>query len=380
MALLILCDKWYYGTFWCDTKLRGIYDEAARRRIPVKLFTDETSFEEAAAKLGADSSVILLFDGIGYYKRILPMLSRLQIHPIFSLTEQGFRLPAGCSQVAGDVDSATGRMVEYLHSHGKRRIAMVGVIPGSAASLNKEEMLRRNVAKEDLRVFQVQDPKNNLEPCFTDFYAEREHFDAVMCINDHQAICLIEFLKARGAYDPGQFIISHGDTIMARLYDRGITTISTSFYNCGKTTVETHVNRLKYGWSATRTLIPCAITFRGTTDPLSPSWVAGDSTAKPSLGVFTGRLAKLERMLTQCDLVDLKLLYGLLVGYSYDKMGEACFFSGDAAKYRVRKMRLVLGTADRESMAALIGTYVTPENLLRTIEDLGGKGGKVFLQ
>lgn len=381
MALLVLCDKRYYGTFWCDTKLRGIYDEAARRRIPIKLFTDESAFEEAAAKLGPDSSVILLFDGIYYYKKLLPLLARLTVHPIFSLTEQDFRLPAGCSQVAGDVDSATKQMVEYLHACGKRKIALVGVIRGSAASRNKEEMLRRNTEEDDLQVFYVEDPKNNLEPCFTRFFAEREKFDAVMCINDHQAICLTEFLKARGAYDPQQFIISHGDTIMAQLYGRGITTISTSFYNCGKATVETHINRLKYGWSATRTLIPCAITFRGSTDPLSksepPSPIPEDP---PKLGVFTASLARLELMLTACDLTDLKLLYGLLAGYSYEKMGGTCFLSPDAAKYRLRKMRSVLRCADREKMTALVSTYVTPENLLHTIEALSGKGGKVFLQ
>ena len=64
MALLILCDPRYRNNNWCETKLRGIYDEAARRRIAVKLYTDLDAFVNAAAKLGSDSSVIILFNSI----------------------------------------------------------------------------------------------------------------------------------------------------------------------------------------------------------------------------------------------------------------------------------------------------------------------------
>lgn len=383
MALLVLCDPRYYGCFWCDTKLRGIYDEAARRRIPIKLYTDMTAFEEAAAKLGSDSSVIVLFDNIRYLDSAIQVFSRLSVHPILSVTEQDFRLPCGYSQVAGDVDMATKKMMEYLHTCGKRRIALVGTNRISAASRNKEEMLRRNVPPEELRVFYVENSKNDLEPCFAEFYAERDQFDAVMCINDHQAICLMEYLKARGAYDPSMFIISHGDTIMARLYGNGITTIGTSFYACGRATVETHVNRLKYNWSAVRTLINCNFTFRGSTDihavPLAKETPVQAAAAVP-LGVFTVGLGRLERMLTECDLVNLKLIYGLLSDYSYEKTGELCFLSADAAKYRARKIRKALGCASRAATAKMIGTYINKENLWHTIEDLEGIGGKVFLQ
>ena len=231
MAFLFLCAPRYRNNNWCETKLRGIYDEAARRRIQVKLYTDLDSFITVAAKLGSDSSVIILFNSFKYLEEVSKKLAPLQIHPILSVTESDITFSRAFSQVCGDVDSATKELVEFLHSNNKRRIALVGTSENSAAGRNKEQMLLRNVSRDECTIFY---DKGSLLDSFRDFLSSREKFDAVVCTNDYQAIALIEFMQSQGVYDPSMYIISHGDTVIARMYGDGISTISTSFYACGK--------------------------------------------------------------------------------------------------------------------------------------------------
>lgn len=373
MALLILCDPMYRNNSWCDTKLRGIYDETARRRISVKLYTDLSTFESAAAKLGSDSSVILLFNSMQYLAKAGKVLKDMAIHPILSVTESEISFPRVFSQVCGDVDSATKALVEYLRANGKRRIALIGSSEQSAAGRNKEEMLRRHVSAEEYGVFS---DLNGLLSCFEEFFPLRDQFDAAICINDHQAIALIEFLQSRGAYDPSFYIVSHGDTVLARLYGDGISTVSTGFYACGKAMVEAHVHRIKYNWSTVMIRVPCEFKARGSTSGrgVYPS----DHT--PHMHANQGAIGRLERVLADCDLADLKVMYGLLMGYSYEHMGELCFLSAGAIKYRALQMRNALGCKTRAEVIDLIGRYIKKEKLLHAIEQAEGNGGKVFME
>lgn len=370
MALLILCDPRYRNNSWCETKLRGIYDEAARRRLSVKLYTDLTAFLSVASKLGADSSVIILFNSILYLETVSEALAPLAIHPILSVTESDIAFSRAFSQVCGDVDSATKELTEYLHTCGKRRIALLGTSENSAAGRNKEHTLSRHVPTEEFTVFR---DRGSLLQSFAEFMAERDRFDAVICTNDHQAIALIEFLQAHGAYDPSLYIVSHGDTVLSRLYGDGITTVSTGFYACGRAMVEAHLQRNKCNWSTVMVRVPCEMQVRGSTSgkavfpPVSTVPVHANQVA----------LSRLESVLSDCDLVDVKLMYGLLSGYSYEYMGELCFLSAGAVKYRVQRMRQALGCETRADAAALIGRYIPAEKLLAAIE-AAGEGGKVF--
>ena len=371
MALLILCDPRYRNNNWCETKLRGIYDGATRRRMPVKLYTDVHAFVSVAAKLGSDSSVIILFNSMRYLQEVSELLAPLEIHPILSVTESDIVFSRAFSQVCGDVDSATVELLDFLHAHGKRRIALLGTSDISASGRNKVEMLRRHVPAEEYTVFE---DRGQLWRSFADFYPQRGNFDAAICTNDHQAIALIEFLQSHGGYDPNFYIVSHGDTILARLYGDGVSTISTGFYACGKAMVEAHIHRLKYNWSTVMIRVHCDFRARGTTDGKG----VYPPVEAPPPHANQGALSRLECVLAACDIANLKLIYGLLSGYSYEHIGELCFLSAGAVKYRVQQMREALGCKTREEAIALLARYLSKETLLREIENAEGIGGKVF--
>lgn len=361
VALLILCDPNYRNNAWCDTKLKGIYDEAARRRISIKMYTDLNAFENDAAKLGKDSSVIVLFNSMKYLSEAAKRLEDMEIHPILSVTESDISFPRSFSQVCGDNDSATKAVVDYLKSKGKKKIALIGASKYSAASLNKIEMLRRHVSPEDYEIFyQTEKITDSIEP----FFEKKDQFDAAICIDDNQGIFLIEYLLAKGAYDPEFYIVSFGGTIISRLYKIGLSTVSTGFYACGKAMVEAHINREKYGWSSMIIRVNCEFKVRESANGKT----SGDITASlPS--VSTPQISRLERMLFSCDLTDFKIIYGLICGYSYEHMCDLCFLSHGAVKYRVRQIRLSLGYQSREETATLLQNYISKDKLLGYIQE-----------
>lgn len=374
MALFVLCDPRYKKTFWCDEKLRGIRDVVARRRKKLQIFTDVYALETVAAKLDEDSSVIVLFDSIPYIQGIASVLARLPIHIILTGTMGNLRLPFQYSCISPDMDYCGRTIADYLQSCGKKRIAQLAISTSSWSDVGRADAIARYVSAENYRVFYVD---KSMEDTYAAFLRERANFDAVLCATDYVAISLIEYLKAHDAYDPSLFLITYGDTVLARLYGIGITSFTVDYHACGASAAKLHYDRARYGWTTVTALLRNKMIIRDSTanapyipsNPL-PLPLDADAPIKPvRFQLITYHIGQLGRMLATCELADLRLLYCMLQGYSYEKMSEACFLSVEAVKYRLRKFRDALGFNDRTETTDFIRAYVQPKKLLALIEE-----------
>ncbi len=384
MALFILCDPKYRHGVWCDAKLRGIMDEAARRRIQPEVFTDITDVKNAIENSSGEASVILLFDSMDWLKNTVDELCDSRTHIILSANYIDILLPVVYSLVGTDVDGAMREMIDYLHSCGKKRIAMVGVNPDSSNDTGRATMFKRYLSDDKCRVFYSGE---NMLECFDEFLKVQEEYDAAVCTNDLIAICLIEHLKTVPRGVEKLFVLSHTDTVMARLYGDGITSITTNFYNCGRLLVETYFNRIKYGLVASKNLLPTTLKVRGSTDNI-PYYMSNEI-PKPIVKeelpfstkttLPTGDIGRLERMLAASDLVNLKLIYCLLCGYNYDKMSEFCFISSETARYRVRKIKAALQVQKKSDVAEIVRKYIKKESLLAIISELEEKNNPILV-
>lgn len=374
MALFVLCDPNYRKTFWCDEKLRGVRDVVARRRKKLQVFTDVEALEAAAAKLDEDSSVIVLFDYIPYIQRIAPVLARLPIHIILTGTAGNIRLPFQYSCISPDMDHCGRTIVDYLYAHGKKRIAQIAISQSSWSDIGRADAIARYVPQENYRVFYIE---KGMAENYGEFLAARGDFDAVLCPTDYVAISLIEYLKAHDAYDPSLFLITYGDTVLARLYGIGITSFTVNYYACGEAAAKIHYDRARYGWSAVTALLRNKLIIRDSTAnaPYTPSHplllpLDADLPIKPNrFPLLTYHIGQLGRLLATCEIADLRLIYCMLQGYSYEKMGEDCFLSVEAVKYRLRKFRDALGFTSRAETTEFIRAYVREEKLFALIEE-----------
>lgn len=382
MALFVLCDSAYRYGVWCDTKLRGIMDEAARRRIRPKVFTKISEAKNAIEKCGEDAAVILLFDALSWLKEAIAELSQSGVHMILSANYISHPLPVVYSLVGTDSDSAMKETVDYLRACKKQKIALVGVNRNSCNDSGRAKMFKKYVSKEDGRIFYIED---NMLDSFDEFLKVQEFFDAAICTNDLVAIPLIEHLKNYERKKDKLFVISHTDTIMARLYSDGITSVTTNFYDCGRLLVETYYNRIKYGLVSSQNLLPATLKVRGSTDNIAyegsfnfnPDCTFFSETFKDVI-VPNSEIGRLERMLVTSDLVNFKLMYCLICGYNYEKMSEYCFISPETARYRVRKIKNAIGVQKKSSAAEFIRTYIKKEKLLSVISEFEEKNNKII--
>lgn len=381
MALMILCDPTFRDSSWCERKIRGICDEAARRRTSVKMFTSLDAFENAASKLDENSSVIVLFSKISYIQSASEVLSRVPVHVIIANSTLDIRLPFSYSRAVTDTEEDVRCALEYLFSCGKREIALLGVDENSWGDMGMAQAFVRFAPSLESNVFYA---KGDMQRCFFDYLGIIDKLDAVMLPNDHLAICFIEFLREHNAYRKDLFVIGRGDSISARLYEEGITSITTDFYGVGKSVAEIHFNRLKYGWKSADIKLKSMLIVRGSTDnipyvpPKIPLRSADVSpSVLPSLFTIpTNPIGMVDNLLAKSDLTDLKLIYGMICGFSYELMSEFCFLSVEAVKYRVRKIRSALGGGDKDRIAELIRTYINKSSLLKVIEDIEAVGDR----
>jgi len=381
MALFVLCDAAYRHGVWCDTKLRGIADEASRRRIQTKVFTCISEVRAATQKCSEEVSVILLYDNMSWLYKAINGLSDTSVHFILSANYIAQPLPITYSLVGTDADGSMKNAVDYLHMCKKERIALVGVNRNSCNDTGREKMFCKYVHDGLDSIFYINE---SMLDSFDEFAKVHEQFDAVICTNDLVAICLIEYLKSHGIESGKLFVISHTDTVMARLYGDGITSVTTNFYDCGRLLVETYFNRIKYGLVASKNLLPTVLKIRGSTDNIA--YDATCESIKPSAAlrleehgsivVQTGDIGRLERVLATSDLVNLKLIYCLICGYNYKKMSEYCFISPETAQYRVRKIKTALGVQKKSDVADFIRKYIKKESLMSVIGEAEEKNNQ----
>ena len=99
--------------------------------------------------------------------------------------------------------------------------------------------------------------------------------------------------------------------------------------------VEAHVHRLKYNWSTVMIRVHCDFKLRGSTSGKA-SYPKRETVPENANQAGIGRL---ESLLEDCDIVNLKLMYGLLAGHSTERMSDLCFLSAGAVKYRLQRIK-----------------------------------------
>ena len=81
-------------------------------------------------------------------------------------------------------------------------------------------------------------------------------------------------------------------------------------------------------------------------------------------------LMHLENLLHTCDSIDYRLIAALLEGSSQGEAAEQLFLTTDSIKYRVRKMRRLLGCESSQALTAFLRTWIDKthlENRMKTI-------------
>ena len=87
-------------------------------------------------------------------------------------------------------------------------------------------------------------------------------------------------------------------------------------------------------------------------------------------------MANIEMLLNSCNLLDLKIILGLLEQYSYAALSEMLYASINTIKYRVNRMLQMLGLHTKADLVDMLTQSFPPEmleNIRRACSDSEGK-------
>lgn len=349
----VLVERQFADYPWCQRTLRGIYEEGRKKRISVREIC-------AIAEAHPGRNCILLVGASAFWIDTVTQKARnAGLYPIALSNRQSGSSGHSVSSVMMDIHSSMQLAVDYLHSLGRKNLALFGVNPSASSDPWRARRFQELTGRAE-HIFQLQP---TMEDAFNRFYEAIGQYDGVICASDYAAVSLVRRLRERSFPVPEKlYIVGYGDMFLSRLSSPSITSISDDYENFGRAALSIcSLVEKNETVSVINILLNSRLHIRQTTEnrPYIPT---NQPTAEPQLpenqffrDPEIAGLARLETLFNQCDETDFSLLQLLLQEASYASLAKQCFISESAAKYRVKKMQKLCGVNSREELVRYIG-------------------------
>lgn len=268
------------------------------------------------------------------------------------------------SVISSDIAKILVSFYSYLNMHGKKRIALYGINPLSTSDLLKKETFLQCGGSENDCFYNAV----SLNDCFESFQEQMGSYDGVICANDYAAISLAK----RKSHSKELFITSFSDTFITTLFSPSITCSRTNFKHFGSSLYDL-VKILQKNKSINSLSVYLEYSFVvGETTRFLP--FPQNAIAVPLLPVpatiqnrdtnfyadpESGQMLKIDKMLMDCDSIDMLLIGQLLNGFSFAKISENLFVSPSTVKYRIKQLYKCCEVETKTEFLDLLNKYIT---------------------
>ena len=330
----IWVEPGFSESIWCRQILQGLTSELKKRREPYTMQED-------------GDPVIVIGSSAEWLSAQVAECNRAGQVPVLLCNSQrkisGGRYHCVCSDIAGSMRLLTAAMVRRWGP----RLALYGVNPQSVGDRSRREAFSLECGGPCL------ENNGSLEACFREFLPLLDQVDGVICANGFAAVSLYRRLLALGRSVP---MISCGQTQLCRRYGEAIPSVDENYGAFGKTAlgILDLVRKDPQISELTVTVRWAGEQLPGSLPPVIPPAATDRFYRDGELQ----QMQKVEDLLNSCDETDRQLLPMLLAGQSYALMAQACYLTEGAVKYRIKNMRLICDCADRESLEAVLRSWL----------------------
>lgn len=251
------------------------------------------------------------------------------------------------SIVAVDQYESISKILNYLLSAGRGKIALFAFAVGSIYSANYVDVLLETAGKFDLDLKRgdVFWTVSSLQDCWEQFKHNIRNYNAIICPNDASAIYLCkEAAKLSFSIPDDLFIIGNGDMTVGRMSKPAITTISANEEEIGRQVILLYKYMKKHkGIKKATILVGCDLIVRDST-----GFHQGKCKAINNASFARGKnlynseaydqINALEKMLNSCDEVDLRIIDGIKKGVTYEVLAQNLFISRDTVLYKIKRI------------------------------------------
>ncbi len=388
MTIYIYVSPPYKDSLWCKQTLRGINDEATKKRYSIKMLETDNIYEtDLESFFGNETKRILVVitTSVHMSQRFNDFFARHGVHLLY-INHQSQNYSMRFSNILVDYHDSMRIITEYLEKCGRKLIALYGINPDSSTDLIKQRYFEDRsksipaYGNGSNIYFRISDNKESPTlDCFEHFKKNLEYYDAVICANDLVAKLLIDDLQKIGVKVPDDlYIVSFGDYILAQIGSPTITAVTIDHEQLGRQAVYTY----SYLKKASDDLYITA--------KVAPKLTIGESTAATELDDNTEQIVDdistpfstsffkhpeirsiitFENMLTNCDKLDMQILIGIMSSMTYIQLSEKLFVSENVISYRVKRLCKLAELPSKGKLAESANRFLSVRAMERYIHN-----------
>ena len=356
----LLSEPGYATSNWYRHIIDGILVEKRAKRFNIVMLDSIDEIENFP--IVNDDAVLLVGSGSIWLESILDICKQRFGKNIIVLGNFEHHVNGKTySIVSSDISADIFCLYAYLLSYKKSRIAMYAVNPNSASDSYRKNCFLKCGGKDKDIYFNNAD----LYMCYKTFIKNIENYDAVICVNDYTAISLVRHLNTDNIKIP--FIVSCGETKLAKVFTPSITNLRTSYKDFGKAAINIHkilqkdlpISYLKIELASS--IVPGDTTDNLPTQPsaiteLMPKAIEKDDSFY--LDSEVSEMLKIEKMLNRCDKTEFDILLSLIEGKTYFELSEQYHMSVNGIKYKLNKLFELCDVTSKAQFLELIKKYI----------------------
>jgi len=387
MNINIYVDPPYKDSLWCKQTLKGISEEATKKRYTIKMLdaediyaADLDSFFENEQK----RILIILATSVIQSEKFNDYFNENGVHLLY-INHQSTNSTHRFSNILIDYYDSMKKITKYLEGCDRRSIALYGINPDSSTDLIKKnffEERNRHIQAygngENIFYRALDEYESPTISCFSQFKRNLEYYDAVICVNDLVAKLLIDNLLQIGVRVPEDlYVVSFGDYILAQIGKPTITAVAIDHEHLGRQAVYTY----SYLYKASEDVYVTA--------KIAPKLTIGESTAKseykrPQKNPLDQierdympdffqhpeiqAIITFENMLAKCDKLDMQILMGIMSRMTYLQLSEKLFVSENVISYRVKRMCKLSNIPSKSKLIEAADRFLSVEAVERYIQ------------
>ena len=360
---VILVESSFRQAHWWQVYEQNLAEEISRRSLDITFVYDSAIPD---APTDEPRLAILFGSTAGWLYETLALCRRSMLKPVIVSPEPKEPVP-GASLVLPDRVGSTHKLVAYLASHGKKKLAMFNPRPTSANGQRREEAFLQACRDEACTGFVAGGPDPNAAA--VSIASQAASIDAVVCADDLAAVFLLGELAEAGIQVPDQrFVAGFGDSVLARHARPPLTTVTLDMKELARQAIgcALYLHRNPHTISLT-CLVANQLVVRESTAFLpegtaqqpgllalpSPDGYPAPEPASPVLKM----ISSLEACLSHANDMDLAIMDALRCGASCRKIAGQLYVSESTVYYRIDRLCQFAGVAGRERFLDQLRRY-----------------------
>ncbi len=368
MPIFLCYDPYKRSTSWTQEKHQSMVNEFAKRRIKYLSVSSPEELESYRNEFEAEHSSIVFFPASENERQYLfDRYGSFPLHKIIFSHHDVGAAARNFSSVMSDFYGDMEHAISHLRERGCKRIALFNANPSSYHDRLRIETYKHFIG-EDALVFTTQ---NKIYPSITALLQCHETIDAIICINDFVAFCLILFLDHLDAeWQKKIALLSFSNSILSGLCSPSLTSISLNYIDGGKEVATIHKAVEKNPKMAyMHVVMKSTLYARETSAVQSPAGICFAAHAPYDMEQIKAIIApqrknaQLEKLLRISDETDLAVLHGLILENSLSDIANRLYLTRDTIKYRVRKFKDMLQCESAKELSAFLRLWIDPKKL-----------------